>query len=119
MQPQRIDSRVERLEQRMDASEQLPARMDALEGQISQFWAEVRGEFSVVRTEMRELNADTVRQIADTQTQMRELNADTIRQIADTQTQMRVLHADVIKRIGLLGEGSPQPRANRSRKKSR
>jgi len=53
MQPQTLDNRVERLETRVTALEQLPARMDALVVQVSQLREEMHAEFSAMRGEMR------------------------------------------------------------------
>jgi hypothetical protein len=60
MSPQTLTQRVDSLEKRMTALEQLPARLDDLTLQFSQFRTEVHGEFSAVRVEMRELG-DTLR----------------------------------------------------------
>ena len=58
-----LANRVETLEHRVDALEQLPGRVAALEVQVSQFREEVRVEFSAIRTEMKEFHdeADTVK----------------------------------------------------------
>jgi hypothetical protein len=72
-------NRVAILEHKMLSLEGLPDRVASLEGQISQFRAEVRVEFSAVREEMRAGDAETRRH-------------------------MRVLHEQVIARIGLLDE---------------
>ena len=70
----------------------LPDRVALLEGQIAQFRAEVRVEFSAVREEMRAGDEETRRH-------------------------MRVLHEEVIARIALLdehlngGNRSPDSRA--------
>jgi hypothetical protein len=56
--------------------EQLPARIDDLTSQISQFRTEVRGEFSAVRSEIRDLGV-----------------------------QMRVLYEDLLTRITQMQEG--------------
>jgi hypothetical protein len=60
MQPQMIDTRVERLEVRMNALEQLPARVDkltediaSLGSQLSQFREEMREGFSAISREIR------------------------------------------------------------------
>ena len=90
MQPQTIDSRVERLEQRVTVLEQLPARMDALEVQVSQLRDEMHAEFSATRMEMRGVDERL-------------------------STQMRVLHEEVLARLTLIGEAGPRPR-KRSRR---
>lgn len=88
MQPQTIDSRVERLETRVTALEQLPARMDAFELRLSQFQDEVRVEFSATRSGLRQ--------------EIRELSA-----------QMRMLHEDVLSRLALIQESLPRRRKQR------
>ena len=82
-----LTDRVEVLEQKVTALEELPARMSALETQIVQLRGEMKGEFSAARKEMGELNDRTL-------------------------VQMRVLHEEVIDRIGKLDEGR---RASRKR----
>ena len=88
MQPQTIDSRVERLETRVTALEQLPARMDAFELRLSQFQDEVRVEFSATRSGLHQ--------------EIRELSA-----------QMRMLHEDVLSRLALIQESLPRRRKQR------
>lgn len=80
MQPQTLDQRVERLERRVDAIEQLPATVAALESQIVNLGADMRAEFSATRQEMRAGDKET-------------------------QHQMRMLHEDVINRFKILEEG--------------
>jgi hypothetical protein len=53
VQPQPLENRVERLEQRVTVLEQLPERVDKLALEISQFRDEMRAEFSAVRTELQ------------------------------------------------------------------
>jgi hypothetical protein len=79
MPPETRVSRVAILEQKMQTLAGLPDRVASLEGQISQFRAEVRVEFSAVREEMRAGDEETRRH-------------------------MRVLHEEVIARIALLDE---------------
>ena len=100
MQPQTLDSRVERLEKRMDALENLPARMDALDQQILQFRAEVRAEFSALRGEIREGDEET-----------RRVLRDEIRETGDkVLNQGRVLYEDMRAQFALIQEGLPQRR---------
>ena len=73
---QTLEKRVERLETRMNALEEIPARVASLESQFVQLRQEVRVEFSAVRSDIKQLG-----------------------------TQMRVLHEDVIDRIKRLSEG--------------
>ena len=60
---QTVETRIERLEQRVTAIEQLPARMDRLELQIVQLRSEVRGEFSAIRDEAQTGTAEAVRSL--------------------------------------------------------
>jgi predicted phage gp36 major capsid-like protein len=83
-----LTERVEVLEMKVAALEELPQRVSAVESQIVQLRDEMRGGFSAVREEMRALNEDTKNQI-------------------------RVLHADVIDRIARIGEGAPRSRRRR------
>ena len=53
MSAQSVARQVEELKTRVTALEQLPARFDALEGQVSHMLVEIRAEFSAVRGEMR------------------------------------------------------------------
>jgi len=93
-----LTERVEVLEMKVAALEELPARVTAVESQIVLLRDEMRGEFSAVRQEMRALNDET-------RAEMRALNEQTV-------TQMRVLHEDVIDRIAKLDEGR-RPRRKR------
>jgi vacuolar-type H+-ATPase subunit H len=83
-----LAERVEVLEMRVGALEELPARMAAVESQIVQLRSEMRGEFSAVRAEMRKLNEET-------------------------RAEMRTLHEEVLDRIAKIGEGTPAPRKRR------
>ena len=83
MPPQTLANRVAILEHKMQSLEGLPERVASLEGQIVQFRAEVRAEFSAVREELRaEIRAGD----------------------EETRRQMRVLHEEVIARFALLDE---------------
>jgi len=83
------------LEKRVDTLEQLPERVRAVELQIVQLREEFRGEFSVLRTEIRAGGEETRRVLRE---EMREL-------FADNQRQMRILHEDVIARIATIRQG--------------
>jgi len=83
------------LEKRVDILEQLPERVRAVELQIVQLREEIRGEFSVLRTEIRAGGEETRRVLRE---EMREL-------FADNQRQMRILHEDVIARIATIRQG--------------
>ena len=85
------------LEKRVEILETLPARVSALEVQISEFRAEVRAEFSTLRQEMA------------TKAEMRQLNAQ-------TSAQMRMLHEEVLGRLALLAESNGRKRQARAPK---
>lgn len=99
MSPQTLTNRVEILERKVEGLAELPDRVGALELQVSQLRTEMRGEFSAVRTEMRELNEETRHELG--------------RRIDELGTHMRVLHEDVISRIALLDEHTNGPRSAR------
>ena len=94
MQPQTLEKRAEKLERRVTALETLPARVTALEVQISEFRAEVRAEFSATRTELCQ--------------EMHSLNDE-------TRAQMRMLHEEVLARFSLLDEHLGRKPARRPR----
>jgi hypothetical protein len=83
-----VTERVEVLEMKVEALQQLPARMSDLESQLVQLRTEMRGEFSAVRKEMREL-------------------------IGETKAEMRTLHEEVLDQIAKIGEGFPATRKRR------
>jgi len=85
-----LEKRVDNLNQRVTAVEQLPERVTALESQIVQLRGEMRSEFSAIRGEMREQGQE-LRQ------EMRDL-------FAQSERHARVLHEDVIGRIAALRE---------------
>jgi predicted nucleic acid-binding Zn-ribbon protein len=85
-------ARVEVLEKKMTALDELPARVSSLETQIVQLRTEMKGEFSAVRQEMRALNDHTL-------------------------TQVRILHEEVIDRIARLDESGGARRSNGRRKR--
>jgi vacuolar-type H+-ATPase subunit H len=80
--------RVEVVEMRVGALEELPARMAAVESQIVQLRTEMHSEFSAVRKEMRELNSET-------------------------RAEMRMLHEEVLDGFAKIGEGRPATRKRR------
>jgi len=86
-----LAERVEVVEMRVGALEELPARMAAVESQIVQLRTEMHSEFSAVRQEIGQLGT-TLRQ------EMRALNDE-------TKAQMRILHEEVLDRISKIGEG--------------
>jgi len=118
-------ARVEVLEKRMTALEELPARVSALEMQVLQLRTEMRDEFSAVRQEMRALNESTrdeMRALGEKlrgemrsleeglRAEMRALNDHTL-------TQVRVLHEEVIDRIARLDGNGGARRSNGRRKR--
>ena len=103
MPPQPIESRVTSLERRVTELEQLPARIDDLTSQVSQLRAEMRGEFSAVRAELRR--------------EMAEQGAASAARDEALGIQMRMLHEDVVSRFTLLQEGLPAQPRRKTRKK--
>jgi hypothetical protein len=86
MSPQWLDRRVAMLEEHVNALNELPARIDALENELRAEMAAIEGR---LRTEIRTGDEETRRQ-------------------------MRVLHEEVISRIALLQEcisGRSRPRS--------
>jgi hypothetical protein len=86
MQPQTIEGRVERLENRMTAMEQLPERVDALTTRVDGVVAEI----ALLRTEMREMKQDLIARI--------DQRSD------EVMTHVRMLHEDMIERFKTTGE---------------
>ncbi len=80
-----LNTRVASLDTRVAS---LDTRVASLEVQFLQFRDEVRGEFSVLRTEIRAGDEET-------------------------RVQMRVLHEEVLDRISKLGESRPVPSPGR------
>lgn len=125
MQPQTLDRRVERLETRVTALEQLPARMDALVVQVSQLRDEMRAEFSAIRgglhDEMRAGDEETRRTLGEEilRTLREEIRAgdeDTRRTLGEEiragderiLTQARLLHEEVVSRLAVIQEAVPR-----------
>ena len=79
-----LNDRVQILEETVKELAVLPTRAEALELQIVHLREEMRGEFSVVRQEIRAGDEETRRY-------------------------MRVLHEEVLARIATLGEGRDAP----------
>ena len=126
MQPQTVEKRVENLETRVTALEQLPARMDALVVEISQFRNEMRAEFSATRAELRgEMRAGNEETCRTLREEMRAGNDQTCRTLRGEirgeiraseeriLTQVRVLHEDVISRLVVIQEAGPRRRKRR------
>jgi hypothetical protein len=96
MTPKTVEERVLTLETEMDGLRGLPAKVDALGLELSQFRKETRVEFSAVRAEIKAVD-DGLRS-----------------QIQETCRQMRVLHEDVIARLALIQEGQPKRRRRKA-----
>jgi cell division protein FtsB len=79
-----LEARMDRLERRVDALEQLPRRMDALEAQIVQLRGEMRSEFSATLARDEALSR-----------KMHEL-------FESNERHMRLLHEDLVQRIATL-----------------
>ena len=119
-----IENRVDELERRVRNMETLPDRMTAVESQIVQLRAEMRGEFSAVREEIRAGDEETRRalgeridettrvlseRIEETTRVLGERIEETTRvlgeRIDENGRHMRVLHEDVIGRLAIIQEG--------------
>jgi hypothetical protein len=90
-----LEARMDRLERRVEALEQLPQRMDALAAQIVQLRGEMRSEFSAIRGEIRAGDEETRRILSK---EMREL-------FEANETHMRLLHEDLVQRIATIKGG--------------
>lgn len=97
---QTLARRVDRLEQRMDALETLPAQVANLATQILQFREDVDRALSAVR---QDLGAEMAVQGNQLRHEMREGDEETRRF-------MRVLHEEVIERLSRIEEGRPRTR---------
>ena len=143
MPPETIDSRVDHLERRVTDLETLPDRITAVESQIVQLRAEMRGEFSAVREEIRSGDEETRRvlgerieetagvlgeRIKKTARVLGERIEETARvlgerieetahalgeRIDENGRHMRVLHEDVIGRLAIIQEGQSAHRRRR------
>ena len=102
-----IGARVAILEQKVESLEQLPARIDALELQISQFREEVRVEFVALRGERRAGDEETRGLIRESEEETRGLIRESEE---ETRRLMRVLHEDVIARLALISEAGNGPK---------
>ena len=120
--------RVEILEAKVDRLVDLPDRVAALELQIVQFRAEVRGEFAAIRREFAgefaairgEFAGEfaAIRQEMATKADLEQLRAEMREGDEDTRRFMRVLHEEVLSRIALLPEGrAARPRSSGRRRK--
>ena len=115
MQPQPLENRVERLEQRVTILEHLPARVEGLAMEISQLRDEMRAEFSAMRGGANaDVTLGTLRQeirAGDEETR-RTLREEIRMGDEETRRYMRVLHEDVIARLAIIQEGQ-RPRKKR------
>jgi len=91
MRPQSLDARVERLETRVTALEELPGRVDALTLQVSQLREAMHVEFSAINSKVDGLDHRLTGQIESVKVELGTL--------------MRILHEEVISRLALLQEG--------------
>lgn len=128
MSPQTLDSRIEKLEERVTVLEQLPARVDALTLQIVQLREEMHAGFSATQNEIHAGDEETCRSLREeiragdeetrrslreeiragdeeTRRQMHELHAVTVKSIGELHAHMLMLHEDVVSRIALTHGG--------------
>ena len=110
MPPETIESRVDRLERRATDLETLPDRIIAIESQIVQLRAEMRGEFSAVREEIRSGDEETRRVLGGRIDETARVLGE---RIDDNGRHMRVLHEEVIGRLATIQEGQSAPRRGR------
>jgi hypothetical protein len=102
---QSVETRLEKLEQRVTVLEQLPARIDGLTLQIVQLRGEMHAAFSAREASLREeirAGDNVIRR------EMHELHDLTMKAIGDVHTRMLVLHENVLERIALTQEGKPR-----------
>jgi vacuolar-type H+-ATPase subunit I/STV1 len=101
-----IESKVERLEHRVNAIELLPARIEHLGVQILQLREEMSVEFSAVRREVSAGDEETRRTLRDEiRAGDERVTAALTARIEDARRETRVLHEDVVGRIAVIGEG--------------
>jgi len=118
MQPQPLERRVERLEQRVTVLEELPGRIDRLELQFVQLREEMRGEFSALRGESRVGDEETRRTLRDeiragdeeTRREMRDLfgqlKGEMSRLHEELKAHMLTLYEDIVAKFALFGEAT-------------
>ena len=124
MTPQSLEQRVESLERRMNALDELPARVGALEAQFLLLRDEMHGEFSALRGELKAGDEETRRvlreEIRAGDDETRRMLREEIR-AGDEETRrfMRVLHEDLVARLAVLQNGRrAQPSSRKPRKKT-
>ena len=123
---QTVETRLERLEQRVTAIEHLPARIDRLELQFVQLRTELRDEFSAIRHEAQSRDAEVVRGLRDEiragDEETRRVLRDEIRtgnvmivtalteQTEELRRHMLLLFEEAVSRIANVQEQRPAPR---------
>jgi hypothetical protein len=90
-----LETRMDRLEQRVEILERLPDRVAAVESQIVQLRDEMRSEFSAVRAEAEVHHEETRRVLAARIDSLFDAN----------ERHMRLLHEDLVERIARVSEG--------------
>jgi len=105
-----LEARMDRLERRVDALEQLPQRMDALTAQIVQLRGEMRSGFSAIRQELRGVDEDIRRTLREEiragDEETRRVLSKEMRDLFEAnETHMRVLHEDLVQRIVTIKGG--------------
>lgn len=105
-----LETRMDRLERRVEILEQLPERVTALESQIVLLRDEMRSEFSALRGEIRAGDEQVVKTLRE---EIRAGDEETRRVLTDrmeflydaNERYMRLLHEDLVERIARLKEG--------------
>jgi predicted phage gp36 major capsid-like protein len=119
------ETRMDRLERRVEILEQLPERVTALESQIVLLRDEMRSEFSAIRRESRagdeqviqtlreEIRAGDEQVIKTLREEIRAGDEETRRVLTErmeflfdaNERHMRLLHEDLVDRIARMSEG--------------
>jgi len=123
MEAKSLEDRVALLENEMQALRDLPARVTSLEGQMVQFLAEVRAEFSATREQLRQdirVEFNGLRSEVDglrgefnglrnefngLRAQCNGLRNDVVTKLDERGAQMRTLHEQALARIALITRG--------------
>jgi hypothetical protein len=110
MSPQRIEGRVEKLEERVTILEQLPARVDALALQIVHLREQMHADFSanqtMLREEIRAGDEETRRVLRHELSALREEVRAEIRDgDQEVMSHARILHEDLVAKLKLIQEG--------------
>ena len=90
-----LETRMNRVERRVEILERLPDRVTAVESQIVQLRDEIRSEFSAVHAEIRAGDEETRRVLRERMESLFDAN----------ERHMRLLHEDLVKRIARQSEG--------------